>query len=297
MLWAPCDEPEEPQPLRLLRHKSDEHTSQAECLVSDPTRRCFAFHWPAFLGRDTAQAHRRKGHVMRSTCWFARGGCTCDYTYGVLALEPSVANCDSSAVRCNPLSPGSQQCPRQLDSEIIFGELCGEHGEAHRADLHTTGSKAESERLAQLGEPELLRGRHAICRLALGRREPIPGKGAGLLHRLVVLGRTAGVLDCTQGGGHGALAGEHCGSGPPAWRSTKHGRHDAKAHRALPDAGAATAGRFLASTDQHYLAVDSESPAWLSPARGALQLPPVPGTPRARGGQRRDAAAKSGDMV
>ncbi|CAE7197963.1 unnamed protein product, partial [Symbiodinium sp. CCMP2592] len=96
MIWAPCDEPEEPQPLRLLRHRSDEHTSQAECLVSDPTRRCFAFHWPGFLGRDTAQSYfdelqahapwdqlrSRKGHVMRSTCWFARGGCNCDYTYG-----------------------------------------------------------------------------------------------------------------------------------------------------------------------------------------------------------------------
>ncbi|CAK0855851.1 unnamed protein product [Prorocentrum cordatum] len=97
--WPPANEKEPSlteQPLRLIGRLANDGPSSTT-LLWDESRRCFAFHWPGILA---AVAERRgffdallstapwrelvgfNGEVTRSTCWYVREPCTCDYTYG-----------------------------------------------------------------------------------------------------------------------------------------------------------------------------------------------------------------------
>eukprot|EP00927_Polykrikos_kofoidii_P084117 TRINITY_DN8785_c0_g1_i2.p1 TRINITY_DN8785_c0_g1~~TRINITY_DN8785_c0_g1_i2.p1 ORF type:complete len:591 (-),score=60.04 TRINITY_DN8785_c0_g1_i2:57-1829(-) len=67
-----------------------------EPVILDEARRCFAFRWVAVLDPEEAASafdelnrhapwndlFDKDGTVRRSTCWYTRGGCSCDYTYG-----------------------------------------------------------------------------------------------------------------------------------------------------------------------------------------------------------------------
>lgn len=99
--WPPAEVPEpslEEKPLVLLGCAGEGFASAPpRTLLWDGSRRSFAFHWPGFL---VGQANRiyylealrevapwqevigPSGDVSRSTCWYVRGRCKCDYTYG-----------------------------------------------------------------------------------------------------------------------------------------------------------------------------------------------------------------------
>lgn len=103
------DPPRELEPSRLewpLRLLAAGPAAVGECgdgtcegphhLLWDEGRRCFASHWKRLLcpsqTRRSLQAllehapweelTSKKGQVTRETCWYVRGGCKCDYTYG-----------------------------------------------------------------------------------------------------------------------------------------------------------------------------------------------------------------------
>lgn len=79
-----------------------------EAALMDEGRRSFAFRWPGLLkgegGRRYFQVLREStpwgellrpdGTTKRSTCWYARGGCRCDYTYGSERVRVQTAEID-----------------------------------------------------------------------------------------------------------------------------------------------------------------------------------------------------------
>eukprot|EP00746_Dinoflagellata_sp_MGD_P057114 gnl/MRDRNA2_/MRDRNA2_24614_c0_seq1.p1 gnl/MRDRNA2_/MRDRNA2_24614_c0~~gnl/MRDRNA2_/MRDRNA2_24614_c0_seq1.p1 ORF type:complete len:452 (-),score=63.11 gnl/MRDRNA2_/MRDRNA2_24614_c0_seq1:373-1728(-) len=135
--WEPSDAPEPPLqelPLNLLRDAgppvkgNGDVADEPEVIVWDESRRCFAFHWHGLLSKDiTAKLYdellgtapweelkNKKGQVTRSTCWYTRGGCTCDYTYGDTRVNgtnkvpsESFANCmeDLTALIFQSMTP------------------------------------------------------------------------------------------------------------------------------------------------------------------------------------------------
>ncbi|CAJ1353742.1 unnamed protein product [Effrenium voratum] len=101
--WDPWPTPEPSlaqQPLLMLGDHQDSLGAQ-RVLLWDETRRCFAAHWPALLPADFCShsfealmahgpwepLHSKKGQVTRETCWYVRGGCRCDYTYGIARVR------------------------------------------------------------------------------------------------------------------------------------------------------------------------------------------------------------------
>mmetsp|Transcript_36016 Transcript_36016/g.99868 ORF Transcript_36016/g.99868 Transcript_36016/m.99868 type:complete len:330 (+) Transcript_36016:539-1528(+) len=101
-------------------------------------------------------------------------------------------------------------------------------------DCHATLRSPEAQRVAKLLQPEPLRGRRHVGRLALRRRAALPGKVLRLPHHLPVSGREPQVraaLELARGGGAAGLAGASRGRGP-----AHDGGHDAEA---LPAPGSA----------------------------------------------------------
>ncbi|CAJ1378432.1 unnamed protein product [Effrenium voratum] len=99
MAWEPCSDAEDADTPKLVSAgpaTRDGVQLDPEVVIWDESRRCFAFHWAGLLEPQSAkrffqdlqtgapwdQLKGKKGQVMRSTCWYVRGGCSCDYTYG-----------------------------------------------------------------------------------------------------------------------------------------------------------------------------------------------------------------------
>lgn len=85
------------RPLELLQERSRAPPGTWRPLIVDEDWRCFSFLWPRALSPDVTKRFldrllatapwedlkNKKGtSVCRCTCWYARDGCTCDYTYG-----------------------------------------------------------------------------------------------------------------------------------------------------------------------------------------------------------------------
>jgi len=85
------------RPLRLLHEWSAASAGAWRPLVIDEDRRCFVFSWPRALREELRQPlfdrllkhapwvelrNTRGTSTTRCTCWYARAGCTCHYTYG-----------------------------------------------------------------------------------------------------------------------------------------------------------------------------------------------------------------------
>ncbi|CAE8618221.1 unnamed protein product [Polarella glacialis] len=99
----------------------DSSGSNHRLLLWDEGRRCFASHWPRVLPADfCAQSFSallehgpwqellsKKGQVTRETCWYVRGGCRCDYTYGTARVQ----------AKKKP-SPGFREAMEQLLEEV-----------------------------------------------------------------------------------------------------------------------------------------------------------------------------------
>ncbi|CAK9058340.1 unnamed protein product [Durusdinium trenchii] len=123
MVWKECELPEASLydcPLPLLGcfggppsfgHQVE--VGQAETIIWDESRRCFAFHWRSLLDQASTETYfhklqtlapwdqlkGRKGQILRSTSWYVRDGCTCDYTYGDARVSSSQTKSRSQFVR------------------------------------------------------------------------------------------------------------------------------------------------------------------------------------------------------
>merc|ERR1712176_1276256 len=78
-------------------NKNDDSRAVPRTVLWDEGRRCFSFHWLKLLPDPVDRQHyldglcdlapwqeilAPRGDVTRSTCWYTRGRCKCDYTYG-----------------------------------------------------------------------------------------------------------------------------------------------------------------------------------------------------------------------
>lgn len=95
--WEQVEEPRSHRPLELLYEKSSAPMGVWRPIVVDEDWRCFSFIWPRALSSELSAQYKErilktapwvelkntKGtSVTRLTCWYTRGGCNCDYTYG-----------------------------------------------------------------------------------------------------------------------------------------------------------------------------------------------------------------------
>eukprot|EP00928_Gymnodinium_smaydae_P029651 TRINITY_DN22273_c0_g4_i1.p1 TRINITY_DN22273_c0_g4~~TRINITY_DN22273_c0_g4_i1.p1 ORF type:complete len:695 (+),score=140.09 TRINITY_DN22273_c0_g4_i1:89-2173(+) len=144
-------------------------------LVIDEDRRCYSFLWPRALDEATSkdflerllavapweELQNTKGTaVTRSTCWFARGGCRCHYTYG---RGTRMTNGGGSCGEEDPASPFST-----LMGEImrrVFGELLPGLGEdawpnSANLNLYSDGRRAVG---WHTDDESLFRGKERDC--------------------------------------------------------------------------------------------------------------------------------------
>lgn len=146
-------------PLHLLAEFSSASLDRWQPVILDEERRCFSLHWPKAIPEGLSRSYfqrlldvapwvelrNTKGtSVTRSTCWYATGGCTCDYTYGqqtrvtnASTLQPAAEGVEKvepsentqfihGSVEVEPLSEGSLSSFRSVMEEIleyVFGKL------------------------------------------------------------------------------------------------------------------------------------------------------------------------------
>jgi len=136
------------RPLDLLLEHSAAPAGTWRPLVLDEDRRCYAFLWPRAISSEQTEDYLRrlmrvapwvelwntKGtSVTRSTCWYVRGGCTCDYTYG---KDTRMEN--SSACRHTPErepEDGRNSAAGTPSSGIASSTVCSEEFAAVMHDI------------------------------------------------------------------------------------------------------------------------------------------------------------------
>mmetsp|Transcript_67311 Transcript_67311/g.161371 ORF Transcript_67311/g.161371 Transcript_67311/m.161371 type:complete len:876 (-) Transcript_67311:58-2685(-) len=133
-----CEPSRRDSPLELLYQRSSLPAESWRPVIVDEDWRCFSFLAPKAVTPDRSQYFKNrlletapwvelkntKGtSVTRSTCWYARGGCTCTYTYG---RDLRMGNSSASQGSTSCPIPGAADVPPPEDTNIDFRNVMAE---------------------------------------------------------------------------------------------------------------------------------------------------------------------------